>query len=258
MVVLPPGTLLQLMYIRARLKPLPAGRFIEIGAGSGEITRLLLDLGWSGCVYDLDQTTISKLRQRFSVAVDNAQLITINADYLQSPPPPPFDNADLVISCMVLEHLEEQQVLAFMSCSSNYLKADGLMVGLVPGSPSDWGVEDEIAGHLRRYTSSSIEDLINKTDWQLLHQAGLTFPISNLLLPLSNFLVKRAEQSKLSQTALQRTKLSGRRKVLFKTHFPQFVGFFLNEITLKPFYYLQILFSHSKRSLVLYFEARPK
>lgn len=258
MVVLPPGTLLQLMYLRARLKPLAAGRFIEIGPGSGEITRLLLDFGWSGCVYDLDQTTISRLRKRFSAAVESQQLITINADYLQSPPPSPFDNADLVVSCMVLEHLEDQQVARFMASSANYLVEDGRMIGLVPGSPKDWGIEDEIAGHLRRYTSNSIEDLTNRTGWQLVHQSGLTFPISNLLLPLSNFLVKRAEQSKLSQTALQRTKLSGRRNVLFKTHFPQFIGFFLNEITLKPFYYLQILFSHSKRSLVLYFEARPK
>jgi len=258
MVVLPPGTLLQLMYIRARLKPLAAGRFIEIGPGSGEITQLLLKLGWRGCVYDLDQTTISKLRKRFSVAVESEQLITINADYLQTPPPPPFDKADLVISCMVLEHLKELQVVSFMASSANYLAEDGRMIGLVPGSPKDWGIEDQIAGHLRRYTSSSIEDLINRTGWQLIHQTGLTFPISNLLLPLSNFLVKRSEQSKLSQTALQRTKLSGRRKVLFKTHFPQFIGFLLNEITLKPFYYLQILFSHSRRSLVLYFEARPR
>lgn len=33
MVVLPPGTILQLMYIEARLKRISPGRFIEVGGG---------------------------------------------------------------------------------------------------------------------------------------------------------------------------------------------------------------------------------
>ena len=45
---LPPGTILQLMYLRERLRNIKPGRFIEIGPGSGEITRLLLELGWAG------------------------------------------------------------------------------------------------------------------------------------------------------------------------------------------------------------------
>jgi hypothetical protein len=48
--VLPPGTLLQLMYLRERLEKLEPGRFIEIGPGSGEISKLLLDLGWGGVI----------------------------------------------------------------------------------------------------------------------------------------------------------------------------------------------------------------
>ena len=47
--VLPPGTILQLMYLRERLENIKPGRFIEIGPGSGEISGLLLDLGWTGC-----------------------------------------------------------------------------------------------------------------------------------------------------------------------------------------------------------------
>ena len=46
--VLPPGTLLQHMYLRERLRDRPAGTFVEVGVGSGHMSRLLLDLGWSG------------------------------------------------------------------------------------------------------------------------------------------------------------------------------------------------------------------
>jgi len=35
--VLPPGTILQLMYLRERIQRLPVGRFVEIGPGGGEI-----------------------------------------------------------------------------------------------------------------------------------------------------------------------------------------------------------------------------
>jgi 16S rRNA A1518/A1519 N6-dimethyltransferase RsmA/KsgA/DIM1 with predicted DNA glycosylase/AP lyase activity len=52
MVVLPPGTLLQLMYVQERIRLVAPGRFIEIGPGGGEITKLLLDHGWSGYSYD--------------------------------------------------------------------------------------------------------------------------------------------------------------------------------------------------------------
>ncbi len=48
--VLPPGTILQLMYLRERLRDINPGRFIEIGPGSGEVTSVLLELGWGGIV----------------------------------------------------------------------------------------------------------------------------------------------------------------------------------------------------------------
>jgi len=39
---LPPGTILQLMYLKERLVNIKPGRFVEIGPGSGEISGLLL------------------------------------------------------------------------------------------------------------------------------------------------------------------------------------------------------------------------
>jgi hypothetical protein len=46
--VLPPGTILQLMYLRERIGNIAPGRFVEIGPGSGEVSALLLELGWGG------------------------------------------------------------------------------------------------------------------------------------------------------------------------------------------------------------------
>ena len=257
MVILPPGTLLQLMYLRERLRRIPPGHFFEIGPGSGEITRLLLEYGWKGCSYDLEEKTISSLRVRFAKEIAEHRFMPIQQDYLLSPVTSENEKVDLVISCMVMEHMEEDVQVAFMTKSKSCLKKDGVMIGLVPASPAHWGIEDDIAGHCRRYTKEGVETLVTNSGWKLLHVAGLTYPVSNCLLPVSNFLVNRSERKKLSLTALERTKQSGRRSVKYKTHFPNLLGLLLNEYVLFPLHFLQKKFTNSKKCLVLFFEARP-
>ena len=58
--VLPPGTLLQHMYLRERLRTRPPGTFVEVGVGSGHLSRLLLDLGWRGIGYDLSAEALAR------------------------------------------------------------------------------------------------------------------------------------------------------------------------------------------------------
>lgn len=251
---LPPGTILQLMYLRERLARMPAGMFVEIGPGSGEITRLLLELGWQGTAYDLETQTTERLQQRFAEAIAQGRLRVANADFLQSATPQPVD---LVISCMVMEHLTDAEQQAYMEAARRALKPGGQLIGLVPGSPKDWGIEDDIAGHQRRYTRPALLDLAQAHRWRVAHMAGLTYPVSNLLLPISNALVKRAESSKLELSAMERTKQSGRRTVAFKTHFPGLLKLLLNDMALLPLHWLQKAFAGAERALVLYFEAEP-
>lgn len=258
MTVLPPGTLLQLMYLADRLRQLPPGRFIEIGPGSGEITQLLLDRGWQGRSYDLESRTVSKLSMRFDRQIHEQRFAAINQDFLSSDSDEiERQKADLVISCMVMEHLDDSAESRFMRVASQALKPSGLMIGLVPGSPAHWGIEDDIAGHCRRYTQSSVQQLASSNRWKLMHIAGLTYPLSNMLLPVSNFLVRRSESAKLAMSALERTKESGRRNVKFKTTFPVVLAMVLNRVTMLPLHQLQKVFSRSERALVIYFEAKP-
>lgn len=255
MVALAPGTQLQLMYLKERLRLLPKGRFLEVGPGSGEITQLLLDMGWQGQSYDLEESTVSNLQQRFSIAIEAGRFEAVNADIVSAPLP--AATIDLVISCMVMEHMTEREVSAFMRQATHVLAPGGRMISLVPASPHHWGIEDDIAGHMRRYTRASIQHLITQSGWRLVHMSGLTFPLSNVLLPLSNYLVERSEKNKLALSKKERTKLSGRRKVAFKTHFPAYTAVLLNRITLWPFHQLQKIFRSSSSALVLYFEATP-
>ena len=101
---LPPGTILQLMYLRSRLRNLNRGSFLEIGPCAGEITALLLNEGWKGIVCDLDSTTIGKIEDRFQNEINSERLETICGDFLGADYKERFD---VVISSMVLEHLPD-------------------------------------------------------------------------------------------------------------------------------------------------------
>lgn len=157
MSVLPPGTLLQLMYLYERLQLLKPGHFIEIGPGSGEITQMLLDLGWSGQSYDLEPYTIDRLQIRFANEIKSGRYLASNVDFLSISE---SISADLVISCMVMEHLDNISESLYMSKSAEVLNNNGLMIGLIPASPKHWGIEDEIAGHFRRYSKTLVNDLM--------------------------------------------------------------------------------------------------
>jgi len=255
-VTLPPGTLLQLMYLEERLRRLQPGRFVEIGPGSGEITDLLLRLGWSGASVDLEPATVDALAARFAAPVGTGRLHALSGDFLQGVVTP-AGQADLVISCMVMEHLDDAAELRFMQQAARSLKPGGRMVGLVPGSPAHWGIEDDIAGHCRRYTREALASLAQRSGWTLGKVAGLTVPVSNLLLPVSDFLVRRAEASRIRLSPLERTRLSGRRNVRFKTHFPSLFGLLLNRATMAPLHWLQKRLADSPAALVIYFEAVP-
>jgi hypothetical protein len=120
-----------------------------------------------------------------------------------------------------------------------------------------WGIEDDIAGHFRRYSYASTQDLAVRLGWQIEHMSGLTFPLSNLLLPLSNRQVKHHEADKLALTYLDRTKDTGHRNVPYKTSFPPYYRYVMNTYTLFPFYVLQKMFARTARAMVLYVELKP-
>ncbi|MBM4200308.1 MAG: class I SAM-dependent methyltransferase, partial [Gammaproteobacteria bacterium] len=253
MVALPPGVILQLLYLKERLATLTPGQFIEIGPGRGDISRVLLDLGWRGVGFEIEEETVSELSNRFGAEVSAGRYDVVRSDWLESSV---NVKVDLVISCMVIEHLDEPRERAFLAQAAKVLKTGGMMIGLVPASPAAWGIEDDVAGHFRRYTRPSLKRLITENGWHCTHMAGLTFPVSNLLLPFSNWLVNRHERAKLSLTVAERTKLSGHRRVMAKTHFPPSAALLLNEPVFRPLHWLQKRYLNSDRALVLYFEAK--
>ena len=253
--ILPPGTILQQMYLKERLHGTPPGTFVEVGAGQGIVSRTLLGLGWKGRAYDLNPASLEVAAQVNADAVAEGRYTTKHGDWLEEAG---GDKADLVISCMVLEHLDDAHEARYLERCREVLRPGGTGVLLVPGCPELWGMEDDIAGHLRRYTAESLRSRLEAHGFTVRHVAGLTYPLSNLLFPVSEFLVKRAERQKMALSAQQRTELSGNRNVKFKTTFPAVLGLVLNDVVMSPLHWLQKANARNPRSMVIYAEFSPQ
>lgn len=249
--ILPPGTLLQQMYFRERLRALPRGRFVEVGAGQGIVSKTLLDLGWRGRAYELNADALAAAAELNRAALSEGRYELEPRDWLGAAD---TERADLVASCMVLEHLADADEARYLERCRTALKRGGKGVLFVPACRDYWGIEDEIAGHLRRYTFESLRQSIEARGLRVSHLAGLTYPLSNLLFPLSEFLVRRAERGKLALSPAERTRLSGNRDVAFKTRFPAPLRLVLNEWVLSPLHWLQKLNARNPRSMVIYAE----
>lgn len=252
--ILPPGTILQRMYLRERLAHMTPGRFVEVGVGGGSMTEVLLERGWTGIGYEPSEEAARAGAARLARYIRQGRFTLEERDWLTSPAAPA---ADLVMSSMVLEHLSDSDERRYFQRCEQTLGAGGLAILFVPASPAHWGIEDEVAGHYRRYTAEQMRTMLRELGWEPSHLAGLTFPVSNLLLSASNALVARNESYKRGLTMVERTRRSGHREVPLKTAFPRVFGLVLNELVLYPAHVLQKLARRHPAALVLYVEARP-
>jgi len=253
MPVLAPGNILQLMFLRKQVVSFKGKTFLEVGPGSGNLTDLLLRMGLRGTLIELSKSSCDELRNRFADQIEKGNLTIYNTSFLSMPT---NETYDLVLSSMVLEHLNEVDEKDFISRCEKCLTLNGVLMLFVPANPKYWGVEDEIAGHFRRYTKASLSQVVKQGNLNIELISGLTYPLSNILLPISNLLVNRSESSHLSLNMNERTLLSGHRNVMFKNVFPNYFKFVLNEYTLYPFFIAQSIFRNNANSLILFLRAR--
>jgi SAM-dependent methyltransferase len=258
-----PGSILQRMHITNQIKKLQKKlnkkqlRFCEIGTGKGANSNLLLNLGLEGVGFELNSGACSHNKANNGEFINKGLYSIRNENFfdLDASQEEPFD---IVFSCMVIEHLPEELVEQYFNKCTEVLAPNGRAITLVPASMKHWGVEDDIAGHFKRYSFDCFEQISQKYNLTLEQNVGLTYPLSNCILPLSNYLVNKSENNKKDLTMQERTELSGNRDVKFKTIYPWYLKILLNEITMLPFFWLQNIFKKNTNSLVIYSELSIK
>lgn len=249
-----PGSILQNMYLKHRLKKwaLRGMRFIEMGAGNGHISSILLEAGLTGIGYDLSERACANNSLRNEHHIARGEYSVRNANFLDYD----GEQVDIIISSHVMEHLLEADVDRFLAKSSTVLKDGGRIISLVPSGAKYWGVDDETSGHFRRYEYEDFESFSARFKLRSSHVAGLTFPLSNLLFGLGNVLVGKADSWKMQLSMQERTELSstGVKQIKFKTVFPSYFRYLVNETTMYPFFLMQLLTARNPNCMVIYSE----
>ncbi len=257
---LPPGSILQYMYIQRRIRKISRyianTTFIEIGAGNGYVSNIFLRNGFEGIGVNLNPLACENNRALNQKYVLSSKDCVINGDFLDLPISGSFG---IIAACMLIEHLHEEKLALIMSKVSSMLARDGIFMILVPANMKFWSIEDEIAGHVKRYDLHDLWALATSYGLVVTHSAALTYPLSNWLLPLSSYLVRKHEGHLINLSNKARTIHSGNRNVPLKTKVPFPLSILVNPISLYPFYILQHLFRRKyNKCLVLYAELSKK
>ena len=253
MTVIAPGSSLQVMYFSKQVHGMYGKTFLEIGPGYGHLTQVLINAGLTGTAIELSMTSSERLKQRFSESIHDGSLTIKNENFLTAGKL--MTQFDLIVSAMVIEHLNSSDEHAFIQKCYDSLRDGGVLMLFVPANPKYWSIEDEVSGHFRRYTRQGLIKLVEPQNFRAIEVDGLTYPLSNILLPLSNLLVRRSESSNLDLERKDRTLLSGHREVMFKTIFPEYFRLILNRFSLYPFYLLQRIFKNHPNSMVIFLRA---
>lgn len=245
-----PGHILQNEALWGLIKDKPPGKFLDVGCGVGVVSHFLLSKGWTGFGVDLNREALKINAAVNKNSIDSGNYYCEQVDFLDEESRN-FSGFDLVISVNVIEHLEEQFLSEFLANCQGALSENGTLVIISPGSPKDWGIEDEVCGHVKRYSLKDFDSLGERAGLKVQRVIGATWPLSNILLGISNHIVRRSESQNLKMSRELRTLKSSVRNTEWKTEFPGWTKIIVNKLVLYPFILLQTLFWWHPRSLAI-------
>ncbi len=244
----PPGSFCSYAAVTEMIRQQGARTFIEIGCGSGDLSRKLCEMGLTGIGLDFSAEAIKLAEKNLEPFISQGKYRLIAGDILQLTAE--IEPVDLGISMMVMEHVEND--VQFLMKIASVVKSGGCVIAAVPARMDCWTFEDDTVGHLRRYERQNLDDTFKKAGLSNTEIWSVAVPTANLLLKLSDVMVRNSdEKQKLQASANYQTQMSGIREIPFKTVFPPFCKLILNRFTLLPLLVLQRFFYQTNLGLTL-------
>lgn len=137
---------------------------LDLGCGTGFTLQTLQQRGCRAFGLDMRPEGLASLRG--TVVQGDATRLPFDSD-----------SFDAVLMQDVVEHVDDGALLAEVR---RCLRPGGIAIMTVPALPGLWSYRDEAAGHLRRYTRSSLTERINAAQMRVQEMVYYQF----LLLPL--------------------------------------------------------------------------
>ncbi len=154
-------------WILDEFRPYLGDRLVEVGAGTGSFTELLLEhrprtiaaIEPSG-MYTLLLENIAKFRTASTVKAYQAIFTQVASKIKET------DNPDSIIYVNVLEHIEDDT--RELSAVYETLAQKGRLFVFVPALPALYGNFDREVGHFRRYVKSDLQKKCNDAGFRIL------------------------------------------------------------------------------------------
>lgn len=181
----------------------PPGSFFEAGAGTGHMSAIFLERGFTGIAHDLGDSSRELMRRRFAGQVD-AMHVVDSIDEL-SP-----HSVDYLLAFEVLEHVEND--LGVLRDWASKLRPGGRVLVSVPAHQRKFGVSDALVGHVRRYERGQVKALLEGAGFEHVKIVNYGWPITELTRRVSNRLVAGREDEFSGLSAEQRSVRSAQAK----------------------------------------------
>lgn len=157
------------------------GAFVEMGAGTGGMTRLWLERGFRGASHDLGEDSRRMMRANLA---SHGDAIRVVEDFSELPEAA----FDYLFAFEVLEHIEDDaDALADWAM---HLRPGGRVMVSVPAHQRKFGKSDELVGHVRRYEKQELRELLVGSGFTDVCIVNYGFPITELTRRFSNHLVR--------------------------------------------------------------------
>ncbi|MEX2215039.1 MAG: methyltransferase domain-containing protein [Phycisphaeraceae bacterium] len=139
-------------WIYNQLRPYLGQDVLEVGSGTGNITQFLA----MNARRVAGVEPVTSFVQRFNDRLGHMSHVSCTHGYLQDLPEPLHEQPrfDTVVSCNVLEHIEDD-VSALRSMMTQ-IRPGGRVLIFVPACPFAFGKLDSELGHYRRYSKRSL------------------------------------------------------------------------------------------------------
>lgn len=147
--------------------------FFDVGGGNGFVAKRIQDEGGDVVLVEPGKKGVYNAQKR---GVKNVVCSTLeNAGFVK-------EKVESFGMFDVVEHIEDD--LAFMKEINSYLQKDGKVYITVPAYKVLWSKEDDYAGHFKRYTLKTIEELMIQSGFKVEYS---TYFFSVLPLPIFLF-----------------------------------------------------------------------
>jgi SAM-dependent methyltransferase len=242
-----PGSILTWLVIKRLIRQHSIkGTFLDVGCGEGYLTGQLLSIGLSGVAIEPSQRAYQRAVQRL-MDLERERILLVNGT-LESIPQ--ASNFDLGCAFMVIEH--QTQDVEFLREIRTRVRPNGYLLVAVPAGLDRWTYEDEIVGHVRRYSSDTLAEVLRRAGiTESIEVVGVGFPFLNLTELIRNWIMQRRYRVNQSLGLEERTADSGIRDKVGVNVFPGVFSLIFNRLSLKPLDWISQILRQTDKATVL-------